>query len=658
VKPLAAVTAEFAGVPASIPAATALPAFTITYRDRFRNLSDYGGSVLYRNTSNATVMGSITTTATSVGVVTSAPLTFASVGNFALSVSGLLAANVSGNRGFVVVPVEPEEKCGTTFSIDNLTTQELERKQILDDITAQLMLDPPEMQEANNTTPIVIPVVVHVLRTPGMPLISDFDIRNQIDILNQDYNRLNADRVNTPPYFAQFATSANIRFCLAQTDPNGIFTTGIMRYDTEERGGWGSAAGLRTGSDRNALRPKILAPGWNPARYLNIWVTNLRYVSPEDASLGYANPPHYERAGFATSANVNVVVDGVVVNYRAFGTNTNYVIPKYSLGRTLTHEVGHWMNLLHIWGNFNNQLCGDDGVVDTPPQTGSTALLCPNFPNLNTSNTTCYPFATIHGNMFMNYMDYTDDACMNMFSKGQAIRMRDIFTIPDNLGGRRDILASSTIACVPGFIPLQVFLDAEMNELMPGASTLVTANSIGTNPAITYIWEFRELSTTNQWSQWFPFNQGTLTTRTVSMPANVAILQIKVTATNANGERVTFSIIIRNLSTGFPRALRMQNLTQPSRLSLVAAPNPVSDNLTISYQLFEESIVTLEITNSLQQRVALLLDNARIQAGTQSLNVNVRNLPNGVYILRAIAADTKTHNHNIEQKTIQIHILK
>jgi hypothetical protein len=307
VKPLAAVTAEFAGVPASIPAATALPAFTITYRDRFRNLSDYGGSVLYRNTSNATVMGSITTTATSVGVVTSAPLTFASVGNFALSVSGLLAANVSGNRGFVVVPVEPEEKCGTTFSIDNLTTQELERKQILDDITAQLMLDPPEMQEANNTTPIVIPVVVHVLRTPGMPLISDFDIRNQIDILNQDYNRLNADRVNTPPYFAQFATSANIRFCLAQTDPNGIFTTGIMRYDTEERGGWGSAAGLRTGSDRNALRPKILAPGWNPARYLNIWVTNLRYVSPEDASLGYANPPHYERAGFATSANVNVV---------------------------------------------------------------------------------------------------------------------------------------------------------------------------------------------------------------------------------------------------------------------------------------------------------------------------------------------------------------
>ena len=139
---------------------------------------------------------------------------------------------------------------------------------------------------------------------------------------------------------------------------------------------------------------------WPQEDYLNIWVCNL-----SGGILGYATPP----SGF------NNPSDGVVVGYRYFGT-TGVVQSPYNKGRTTTHEVGHWLNLDHLWGSFGN--CGNDNVNDTPTQEEAN-YNCPGFPhNPNSCNTN-----NQNGDMFMNYMDYTNDACMNLFTEGQKSRM-------------------------------------------------------------------------------------------------------------------------------------------------------------------------------------------------------------------------------------------
>jgi hypothetical protein len=142
----------------------------------------------------------------------------------------------------------------------------------------------------------------------------------------------------------------------------------------------------------------------DPTRNLNMWVCNL------DLYLGYAYYP-----------GIRPAIDGVVILYSAFGSRAIYrrgtYIPDYDLGRTASHEVGHWMNLIHIWGDDGGSCSGSDLVADTPNQADEN-YGCPKFPTVSCSNS---------GDMSMNYMDYTDDACMYMFSKGQANRMLAVF---------------------------------------------------------------------------------------------------------------------------------------------------------------------------------------------------------------------------------------
>jgi hypothetical protein len=239
-----------------------------------------------------------------------------------------------------------------------------------------------------------IPVVVHVLWNTAGQNISDAQIQSQIDVLNEDYARMNADAVNTPGAFASFASSTNFRFCLATTDPTGNPTNGIERRQT-------SQAEYQT-DDRMKHYNNGGLNAWDVDRYLNIWVCNLA-----DDILGYAETPDM-------IPHTNTF--GVVIAYNAFGRMGTATSP-YHLGRTATHEIGHCFNLIHIWGDDNGS-CGGlgDRVADTPDQSSET-FNCVNFPKLDTCSNT-YP-----GIMFMNYMDYSDDACMNLFTAGQAIRM-------------------------------------------------------------------------------------------------------------------------------------------------------------------------------------------------------------------------------------------
>ena len=240
---------------------------------------------------------------------------------------------------------------------------------------------------------ITIPVVVHIVWNTNQQNISDAQISSQIDVLNDDYRRTNIDAINTPNVWNSIAADCEIEFCLASTDPNGAFTTGITRTQTSQ-----SSFSIQNDGVKSSATGGI--DPWPQDDYLNIWVCNLT-----GGILGYATPP----------SNFNNPDDGEVIGYRYFGTIGTVQSP-YNKGRTCTHEVGHWLNLDHVWGYGGN--CGTDNVNDTPTQEEEN-YGCPSFPhNPNSCNT-----ANGNGDMFMNYMDYTNDACMNMFTNGQKNRM-------------------------------------------------------------------------------------------------------------------------------------------------------------------------------------------------------------------------------------------
>jgi len=186
-----------------------------------------------------------------------------------------------------------------------------------------------------------------------------------------------------PAAFSGITADVQIEFCLAQRTPAGLSTNGIVRKSTTVTSFSSNDNVKRTANGGD--------DAWDATKYLNIWVCNLG-----GGLLGYAQFP-----GGAVST------DGVVINHTAFG-NTGTATAPYGLGRTATHEVGHWLNLRHIWGDAS---CGSDLVSDTPTQQTSN-YGCPTYPRVTCSNGPA-------GDMFMNYMDYTNDACMYAFTNGQ-----------------------------------------------------------------------------------------------------------------------------------------------------------------------------------------------------------------------------------------------
>jgi Pregnancy-associated plasma protein-A len=228
---------------------------------------------------------------------------------------------------------------------------------------------------------VTIPVAVHVIYNTAAQNISQAQIQSQIDALNQDFRKTNADVSKVPAAFAGVVTDMNVQFRLASVDRKSSTKTSWTTNDAMKKTATGGV---------NVI---------SPSTTLNIWVCNLG-----GGILGYAQFP-----GDAAAT------DGVVITTRAFGT-TGYLVAPYNKGRTATHEIGHWLNLSHIWGDAN---CGSDLVADTPTQQTSNGG-CPAYPRKTCGNTTS-------GDMFMNYMDYTDDACMYMFSNGQKDRTRALF---------------------------------------------------------------------------------------------------------------------------------------------------------------------------------------------------------------------------------------
>lgn len=254
---------------------------------------------------------------------------------------------------------------------------------------------------------ITIPVVVHVVYNTNIQNISDAQIFSQIASLNQDFSLMNSNSSGIPAAFLSKAADVKIQFMLAKFDPMGRPTNGIVRKSTNKVSFKTDDAVKFSGAGGSDI--------WDSKQYLNIWVCN-----QEGNSLGYSSVP-----GSSPDR------DGVVINYNVFGT-TGVLRAPFNKGRTATHEIGHWLGLRHIWGDSN---CGSDDVDDTPRQKSSN-FGTPSFPHLSDCSVNGY------GDMFMNYMDLTDDAVMNMFTNGQKIKMRSLFAIN---GFRNEMLSSKGI---------------------------------------------------------------------------------------------------------------------------------------------------------------------------------------------------------------------
>jgi hypothetical protein len=236
---------------------------------------------------------------------------------------------------------------------------------------------------------ITIPVVVHVVHRTAEENISDAQVKSQIDALNRDYRAKNADKSKVPPAWKGLLIDSNIQFALATKDPNGKKTSGITRTAT-------SASSFSVQNEVKSSKTGGADP-WPTDRYLNFWACNLG-----EGLLGYAQFPGGPEA-----------TDGVVILYKAFGS-TGVVKAPYDKGRTATHEVGHFLGLRHIWGDMND-CTGNDFVSDTP-HAREANFGKPKFPHITCNNGP-------NGDMFMNYMDYVDDAAMFMFTTGQVARM-------------------------------------------------------------------------------------------------------------------------------------------------------------------------------------------------------------------------------------------
>jgi len=304
-----------------------------------------------------------------------------------------------------------QQRCGMQAAMDRVLSNPALAQGFID---AQNQMD-ASMQNAtfstqSPSTVITIPVVVHVLYKSAVQNISDAQIASQIAVLNADYRKLNADfSTVVPAVFQSFGADMELNFTLAVRTPDDEPTTGIERKSVATSfdfyNNYYTSAGLAA---------------WDPYSYLNIWVGKF-----EDSLqlLGFAYLPSSNLPEF----------DGLCIDYRNFG-NTGTAAAPYNKGRTATHEIGHYFNLKHPWGN-DGSACGSgnnsDGVADTPATSGPY-YDCVTFPDNQFACTT-----TANGTMFMNYMDYVPDACMAFFTNGQKTR------VTAALNGPRVLLQSS-----------------------------------------------------------------------------------------------------------------------------------------------------------------------------------------------------------------------
>ena len=316
---------------------------------------------------------------------------------------------------------------------------------------------------------VTIPMVVHIV-LPNPYVVTDADVQSQIDRLNLDFAGMNGDSSNASATFLALRGHSMIQFCLAKRTPGGQLTSGIERRTSTT-----TSSPLST-EDPIKYQSKGGLDQWDPNSYLNLWIGN------DDGSgeiLGYAHFP----------GTTPVAEDGVFINYQSWGSNVCYTLPDYSKGRSATHEIGHYLGLMHIWGD-DNGCSGDDfrnltevqstcslpAGLFNPPGSGNTSADIGDTPNQGGETTNCSVgeitdacATTTPGKMYQNFMDYSLDACLTMFTKKQVERMEWVL---DHCRGS----LKTSLGCQPP--ASTITRDASpLESVNPGGVELIGCNS-------------------------------------------------------------------------------------------------------------------------------------------------------------------------------------
>ncbi|MCX6271937.1 MAG: zinc metalloprotease, partial [Bacteroidetes bacterium] len=280
-------------------------------------------------------------------------------------------------------------KCGTMEHLAWQKSQDptLEQRMQETEVAVQEIIKNLENNPKSVTTTVTIPCVVHIVYNTTAQNISDSRVLEQISVLNTDYAGLNTHTMYS--FSSSLKSNTELQFCLAQQKPDGSATTGIERRST-------TVSSFSTNDNVKHYSTGGL-DAWDPTKYMNIWVCNL-----SSGLCGYAQFP---------TSGINSTY-GVTISYLYFGI-TGATAP-YNLGGTTTHEIGHCFNLYHIWGDDGSACTGTDNCGDTPNQAGANYGV-PTFPHVTCSNGTL-------GDMFMNFMDYTDDIAYANFTPNQKTR--------------------------------------------------------------------------------------------------------------------------------------------------------------------------------------------------------------------------------------------
>jgi hypothetical protein len=481
--------------------------------------------------------------------------------------------------------VYAQERCGTVQYTERLKS----RNQIPSDdqIFEQWVRSKTAVRQSSQSlrtaSTYQVPVVVHVIHN-GEAVgtgrnIPDEQILSQIQVLNEDFNRINADQSSTPAEFAGIAGQMNIEFVLAKQDPEGLATDGIVRVK-------GSKA-TWTINDNYQLKATSY---WPAEDYFNIWVCDISDY------LGYTQFPESSLPGLENASN-NRLTDGVVIWYRAFGSLKDGAFnldPKYGYGRTTTHEVGHFLGLRHIWGDDGASCSGEDYVSDTPNQSGNSSG-CPSHPRV-----TC----TV-SSMFQNFLDYTDDVCMNLFTQGQVQRMS---TVIENSPRRNTLLNSHAL-----FDPLPLPNDLGIREIVSPLSAecsnaitpIVVVRNYGSNNVTSATIRYSingvlaETKTFNLSLDHLETAEVTFESKTVTAGANSFSFEIIQTNGGSdpvlqnNIETVNFSIPdfgelpFSETLESMPALWSIENPDQQYTWELTTAPNFSQDNKALFMNFFD-----------------------------------------------------------------------
>ena len=403
--------------------------------------------------------------------------------------------------------------CGTTQVHEESLNKDPQLQQRMQGIENHTQLY--ELSGGNNrSTAITIPVVVHVVYNSASQNISDAQIQSQINVLNEDFRKTNSDVSFIPSIWQGVAADAQIEFCLAKRDPQGNPTTGITRtYTNHVSFSTDNSVKFTNAGGKDA---------WDRNQYMNVWVCNL------GGNLG----------GYAQLPGGTASTDGIVVHYSTFGT-TGTLMNGYNKGRVTTHEVGHWLNLRHIWGDAS---CGNDYVADTPVQFGAN-YGCPSYPYVTCTNGP-------HGDMFMNYMDYTMDACKYMFTAGQSARMNAVLSP----GGFRYSLANSQ-GCVPPGTTVLCNTPSGLNAATTTSSAALSWSGTG---AVSYNVRYKAVTS----STWTTFGTTQTNVNVSGLSAGTAYeFQVQGVCSSSSSSFSSSSLFYTTTSCNVPGGLAVTNIS-------------------------------------------------------------------------------------------------